>query len=259
MCGKIIWIMEIFVGRSPEMKVLIAILKFMICGAVAVGINFGIYTSTVAERDYEIRKDLAESGITIKNYEFRQGLLIIEIPALDSEMEETDVMLIRKTLDALRDSDMSYGKYYIRLVDPNGKIIYSDMFTNINFINSKYASEIPEKTIDNNTYRYLLKYYFAENEINMTAFNFYETKGMENEALYMEICCEKSTLSDTVEKTITQLRSYNDNGAVVLRYSVVFKNAAGESLCAISTDEYYNDTIYWKAPNCAGIKTIYDQ
>jgi len=241
------------------MSVLISMLKLIVCAAIAAGINFGIYTYTITERDYEIRKDLAESGIRIENYEFRQGLLIIEIPAQDSIMNEADVMLIRKTLDALRDSDMSYGKYYIRLLDPNGKIIYSDMFTNINYINSKYSATLPEKTVDNNTYHYMLKYYFAENGIEMSAFNFYETKGMETEALYLEVLCEKSTLADTIEKVMTKLQAYNDEGALVLRYSVVFKNAANESLCAISIDEYYNDTIYWKAPNCVGIKTMYDE
>ena len=161
------------------MKVLISVLKFLLCLAVALGINFGIYTYTVAERDYEIRKDLAESGIRIKNYEFRQGLLIIEIPAQDSIMEETDIMLIRKTLDALRDSDMTYGKYYIRLIAPDGKIIYSDMYTDISLINNKYSAQIPEMTIDNSTLHYMLKYFFAENGIEMTSINFYETKGME--------------------------------------------------------------------------------
>ncbi len=241
------------------MSVLISIVKLLVCAAVAVSINFGIYTYTVAERDYETRKDLAESGIVIENYEFRQGMLIIEIPAQDSVMNKDDIMLIRKTLNALRASDMSHNKYYIRLLDPNKSIIYSDTFTNINQINNKYSSSLPEITLENDTYYYLLKYYFAENGIEMTSFNFYETKGMDNEALYIEILCEKSTLSDAVEKTMTKLQSFNDEGALVFRYSVVFKNAAEEELCVISIDEYYNDTIYWKAPNCAGIQTIYDK
>lgn len=240
------------------MSLLISLLKTAVAIVIAVAINFGLYTYTVTERDYEIRKDLAESGINIAGYESRQGLLILELPAEDSTVEEKDIMLIRKTLDALRFSDLSYSQYYIKLKDPNGKIIYSDMYTNITKVNEKYAVTIPEKTVDNNTYHYMLKYYFADHGIEMTAFNFYETLGMDTEALYIEILCEKSTLADAVEKTMTKLSSYNDEGALVFRYSAVFKNSAGESLCAISVDEYYNDTIYWKSPTCAGIKTIYD-
>ena len=241
-----------------NVKFLIAILKLLIATAVAVALNFGLYTYKVAERDYEIRKEIAASGIRIENYESRQGLLILDLPAEDSTMEETDIMLIRKTLDALRNSDLAYTQYYIRLLDPSKKIIYSDMFANIHRINDKYMVSIPEKTLDNVTYKYLLKYFFAENGIEMSAFNFYETKGMTEEALYLEICCEKSELSEAVEKTMGEIRTLNDEGALVFIYSVVFKNDAGESLCAISIDDYYNDTIYWKSPTCAGIKTIYD-
>lgn len=240
------------------MSVLFSLLKLIVAAAVALSINFSICTYTIRERDYEIRKELADSGITIENYESRQGLLILELPALDNTVDEADIMLIRKTLDALRNSDLSFSKYYIKLIEPAGAVIYSDMYSNIQAINEKYSVTIPEKKVDNNTYKYMMKYYFAENGIEMTAFNFYETKGLDVDALYIEILCEKSTLSDAVEKTMTKLRSYNDEGALVYRYSAVFKNAEGESLCAISVDEYYNDTIYWKSPTCAGIKTIYD-
>lgn len=240
------------------MSIFISLLKTVIAAAIAVAINFGLYTYTVTERDYTIRKDLAESGIVIEGYESRQGLLILELPTENSAVEESDIMLIRKTLDALRASDLKYSQYYIKLKDPNGATIYSDMYTNITKINDKYAVTIPEKEVDNNTYYYMLKYYFAENDIEMIAFNFYDTKGMDTQALYIEILCEKSTLSDAVEKTMKKISSFNNEGALVLRYSAVFKNAAGESLCAISVDEYYNDTIYWKSPTCAGIKTIYD-
>ncbi len=240
------------------MSFLVSLAKVIVAAIIAIAINFGLYTYTVTERDYAIRKDLAESGINIAGYESRQGLLILELPAADSIMEETDIMLIRKTLDALRFSDLTYSQYYIKLKDPDGKIIYSDRYSNITKVNEKYAVTIPEKKVDSNTYYYMLKYYFAENGIEMTSFNFYETRGMDEEALYLEICCEKSTLADAVEKTMKKITSYNNEGALVFRYSAVFKNAAGESLCAISVDEYYNDTIYWKSPTCAGIKTIYD-
>lgn len=241
-----------------KMSVLISFLKLIFAAVIALAINFTICTYTIAERDYEIRKELADSGIRIENYESRKGLLILELPAKDATVDESDIMLIRKTLDALRNSDLKFSQYYVKLLEPAGSVIYSDMFSNIHKVNEKYSVTVPEKTVDNNTYKYMMKYYFAEHGIEMKAFNFYETKGLDVDALYIEILCEKSTLSDAVDKTMSKLRSYNNEGALVYRYSVVFKNSAGESLCAISVDEYYNDTIYWKSPTCAGIKTMYD-
>ena len=130
------------------MSIFISLLKTVIAAAIAVAINFGLYTYTVTERDYTIRKDLAESGIVIEGYESRQGLLILELPTENSAVEKSDIMLIRKTLDALRASDLKYSQYYIKLKDPNGATIYSDMYTNITKINDKYAVTIPEKEVD---------------------------------------------------------------------------------------------------------------
>lgn len=240
------------------MSVFLSVLKTLGALILAMAINLGLYTYTVTKNDYEIRKELADSGIKISDYESRQGLIILEIPAADDVMEETDVMLIRKTLDALRISDLNYSQYYIRLLSPAGKIIYSDMFSNIDKVNSEYAISVPEKEIDNNTYYYLLKYYLSDRDIEMGVFNFYATKGMDLDALYIEVFCEKSNLAETLETIMSRLKSFNDEGGLVFRYSVVFKNSEKESLFAVSVDEYYGDIIYWKSPSCAGIQTIYD-
>lgn len=240
------------------MNTLKASIKFAIAAIVALALNFGLYTYKVAQRNFTLRKELAESGIKTVNYETRQDLFILEIPSENSEVGDSDIMLIRKTLNALRNANLGYSNFYIKLSSPDGKIIYSDKYSNIYEIKEEYNISLPEKTVDNGTYKYLLKYFFAENEMEMTAFNFYETKGSDSEALYIEVLCEKSTLSDCIEKTMSKLTSNIDEGVSVMRYSAVFKTQEGQALCAVSVDEYYGDTLYWKSSSCAGIKTIYD-
>lgn len=233
-------------------------LKFILAAAIALAINFCIYTEALNARDYTIRKSLADNGIAISSYEIKRGILVLEIPSADSEAEYTDIMLIRQTLNTLREIQLDYNDYYIKLVSPSGKVFYSDMFEDIYSKNEVYAIAPAAKTISDEMYRYRLKYDFADTGIEMLLYNLYDTVGMEDKALYLEVRCEKSTLSDTIDNTINEIKSLNQNGATVYRYSVVFRDKNDTALCVISCDTFYNDTLYWKSPTCAGIMTSFD-
>ena len=71
------------------MSFLISLAKVIVAAIIAVAINFGLYTYTVTERDYAIRKDLAESGINIAGFPTIVISVIVMAPLLHTNKSET--------------------------------------------------------------------------------------------------------------------------------------------------------------------------
>ena len=104
--------------------------------------------------------------------------------------------------------------------------------------------------------KYYIKYNLRKKGYDCRYIGFYDTAGMEQPALYLEINTTPDNLSLAVSDFITAVTDLNEEGGGIFRYSAAFYN--GENIMAVvSRDIVYGDVVYWKAPDYSEIRTMF--
>ncbi len=234
------------------------LLSFAVVVAAAALISFVGYLRYNMNLDSEIRGGLAENGVSVSGYSVRdrgKGLMI-DVAGEDSVMSAEDVMLLRQVVNALRNSDLSYSEYYIRLVSPSGGVFHSVSY---NRIKEYLGSEVDAPTIDTETYSFELKYLLADRNYGIDGLKFYDSVGCpDRRALYLELSADRDSAVDILETAYASVISLNSTGGGVQRLSIHVKDKGSDTIFMVSEDILYGDTIYWKGPGYSGLKTVFD-
>ena len=104
--------------------------------------------------------------------------------------------------------------------------------------------------------KYFLKYDLRNNGYECPYIGFYDTIGLEDPALYLEIGTSPEDLADAVSDFINYVTELNEEGSRIFRYSAAFYNG-DDIMAVVSRDIIYGDVVYWKAPDYSAIRTMF--
>ena len=207
-------------------------------------------------RDSYVRSTLAEYSIEVRNTDYARDTIYLYIDSDGEEVSANDIMKIRKLLNALRCAVFDQNIYNVTLVSPSGKTVYSTLFYNIYTPSEQILIRYSGGNIDEVMKKYFIKYDLRKKGYDCTYIGFYDTMGLDQPALYIEIDTMPEKLSDAVSDFIGSVTDLNNEGAGIFRYSAAFYNG-DEIMAVVSRDIVYGDVVYWKAPDYSEIKTMF--
>ena len=238
------------------MRFIKAFLYLIIITGIAGWLAFTSCETEIEKRDAYVRGKLSEYGIVVRNTSYARDTVYLSIDSFGEKVTADEIMNIRKLLNALRCAVFEQNIYNVSLVSPSGKTVYSTLFYNIYTSSEQVIVQYGGGDRDDVMKKYFIKYDLRKKGYNCRYISFYDTMGMEQQALYLEIDSSPEKLSSAVSDFISSVTDLNEQGGGVFRYSAAFYD--GDKIMAVvSRDIVYGDVIYWKAPDYSEIRTMF--
>lgn len=238
------------------MRFISAALYLIIIVVLAGWLSLSFCEFEIESRDKYVRESLAEYGISVRDTDYAKDTLSLYINSDGEKVTANDIMNIRKLLNALRCVVFDENIYNVSLVSPSGKTVYSTLFYNIYTSSETVAVQYSGGSYDEVMKKYFLKYDIRKNGYTCPYIGFYDTIGMESQALYMDIVTTPDDLATAISDFISSVTDLNEEGSGIFRYSAAFYNG-DDIMAVVSRDIIYGDVVYWKAPDYSAIKTMF--
>ena len=238
------------------MRFIRAALYLIIIAVIAGGLALTFCEIEIEARDEYVRSSLAQYGISVRDTDYAKDTLSLYINSDGEKVTANDIMNIRKLLNALRCIVFEENIYNVSLVSPSGKTVYSTLFYNIYTSSEQVVLQYSGGTYDEVMKKYFLKYDLRNNGYECPYIGFYDTIGLEDPALYLEIGTSPEDLADAVSDFINYVTELNEEGSRIFRYSAAFYNG-DDIMAVVSRDIIYGDVVYWKAPDYSAIRTMF--
>ncbi len=238
------------------MRFIRAALYLIIIAVIAGWLALTFCEIEIEARDEYVRSSLAQYGISVRDTDYAKDTLSLYINSDGEKVTANDIMKIRKLLNALRCIVFEENIYNVSLVSPSGKTVYSTLFYNIYTSSEQVVLQYSGGTYDEVMKKYFLKYDLRNNGYECPYIGFYDTIGLEDPALYLEIGTSPEDLADAVSDFINYVTELNEEGSRIFRYSAAFYNG-DDIMAVVSRDIIYGDVVYWKAPDYSAIRTMF--
>ncbi|MBO5036323.1 MAG: hypothetical protein J6B51_09850 [Clostridia bacterium] len=238
------------------MRFIRAALYLIIIAVIAGWLALTFCEIEIEARDEYVRSSLAQYGISVRDTDYAKDTLSLYINSDGEKVTANDIMNIRKLLNALRCIVFEENIYNVSLVSPSGKTVYSTLFYNIYTSSEQAVLQYSGGTYDEVMKKYFLKYDLRNNGYECPYIGFYDTIGLEDPALYLEIGTSPEDLADAVSDFINYVTELNEEGSRIFRYSAAFYNG-DDIMAVVSRDIIYGDVVYWKAPDYSAIRTMF--
>ncbi len=233
-----------------------AFLYLIVIVCLAGWLAFSFCESEIEKRDAYVRGKLSEYGIVVRETSYARDTVYLSINSDGEQVTANDIMNIRKLLNALRCAVFDQNIYNVSLVSPSGKTVYSTLFYNIYTSSEQIIVQYTGGDRDEVMKKFFIKYDLRKKGYDCRYIGFYDTIGMEQPALYLEINTDADNLAASVSDFIDSVTELNEEGGAVFRYSAAFYDD-DKIMAVVSRDIVYGDVVYWKAPEYSDIKTMF--